>query len=499
MRAEMNFKEILDELARRFPSQIAISDLTTDKQQKITFSELVERVGELKEIISAQTRPDQGVALLLPTGLESACAFWASVCADRTYIPLFADMALERLQSILEDTSPGLILQSRDIGEALRPLLRDLGYEESGFLAARDVCYYRKSSGRSFGVAERPAAIVHTSGSTGIPKGIMHSKKSLQSAIAAFRDTFDVKPGDRVFTTIPHHFDVAIFDVFSLLMKGAEIIIPNSSLFESPRKLAEFLASENVACFHAVPTTSRLLLNYGKPERFEYSSLRHVITGGEILTPDIAQRIKSVFRNASLHNLYGPAEIICCTYFSIPDDFFSVPREAVPIGRVFGNNEFRLGPDGELFVTGEQLMIGYWNKPELTAERISFIDGKRWYATGDLVRVDENGLLVYRGRRDRMGKRRGIRIELDDIQNNLTKLPGVVEAAVVSKDDYFQGCRIIAHVCLAEGHEQDALTLKDLCSSVLPKDLVPDRFEIHKGLPRTSTGKIDYQTLARLN
>lgn len=499
MRSELSFHRILDELAGQFSSQRAITDFTSGKQKILTFSELQKRVGELKEIISRDTRPDQGVAILLPTAMESVCAFWAAVCADRTYIPLFTDMAIDRLKSILEDTIPALVILGKNSRSDLSQILNELGYEEDLQARSNSISYFRKPSGRALGVADRPAAIVHTSGSTGIPKGIMHSKKSLHSAILAFYETFPLAPGDRVFTTIPHHFDVAIFDIFSFLMRGAEIIIPHSSLFESPRLLAEFLASEGVTCFHAVPTTSRLLLNYGKPERFQYPQMKHVITGGEILTIDIAQKIRNVFSGATLHNLYGPAEIICCTYYSVPNDFFSAPHDSVPIGRIFGNNEFRLGADGELFVTGDQLMIGYWNKPELTAEKISYIDGKRWYATGDLVRIDDDGLLVYRGRRDRMVKRRGVRIELDDIQKNLTKMPGVVEAAVVSKDDAFQGCRIIAHVCLAEGQEQDPFALKELCANFLPKDLVPDRFEVHKGLPRTSTGKIDYQSLAHLN
>lgn len=499
MRSELNFNQILSDLAGRFPSHLAVSDFTSGKQRKITFSELAKRVGELKELISRSTRPDQGVAILLPAGIESICVFWAAVCADRTYIPLYVDMAADRLRMILEDTGPALVIHERDSEPALGQVLMELGYEEELRDEVGSLAFFRKPGGRSLGVADRPAAIVHTSGSTGIPKGIMHSKKSLQSAITAFYETFALSPGDRIFTTIPHHFDVAIFDIFSFVMRGAEIIIPPSSLFEGPRELAEFLVAEGVACFHAVPTTSRLLLNYGKPERFQYPRLKHVITGGEILTTDIAQKIRDVFSSATLHNLYGPAEIICCTYYSVPEDFFSKPHESVPIGRIFGNNEFMLGADGELIVTGDQLMIGYWNKPELTAEKISFINGKRWYATGDLVRVDEDGLLIYRGRRDRMVKRRGIRIELDDIQNNLIKVPGIIEAAVVAKSDAFQGCRIVAHVCLAEGSERDPFALKELSASVLPKDLVPDRFEIHKGLPRTSTGKIDYQTLTHMN
>lgn len=499
MRSELNFNQILSDLAGRFPSHVAISDFTSGKQRKMTFSELAKRVGELKELITRATRPDQGVAILLPVGIESICAFWAAVCADRTYIPLFVDMAVDRLRMILEDTNPALVIHDRKSDPMLVQILTELGYEKERREESDPVAFFRKPSGRSLGVADRPAAIVHTSGSTGVPKGIMHSKKSLQSAIIAFYETFALAPGDRIFTTIPHHFDVAIFDIFSFLMRGVEVIIPDSSLFEGPRDLAEFLANEGVACFHAVPTTSRLLLNYGKPERFQYPRLTHVITGGEILTVDIAQKVRDVFRSATLHNLYGPAEIICCTCYSVPEDFFSKPHESVPIGRIFGNNEYMLGEDGELIVTGDQLMIGYWNKPELTAEKISFINGKRWYATGDLVRVDEDGLLVYRGRRDRMVKRRGIRIELDDIQNNLIKVPGVIEAAVVAKSDAFQGCRIVAHVCLADGIEGDPFALKEMSANVLPKDLVPDRFEIHKGLPRTSTGKIDYQTLAQLN
>lgn len=496
----LNFIDRLKSLVERHPTAVAVTDHTSDQTISYTFSEMADRVYKLKNQIEKITSAGEGVAFLLETGAESVCAFWAAVCAERCYIPLHLDMAIERLQAVLDDTKPAVILGDRASRDELTKILSRFGYREETWDDADPVVFYRRDDARKFtGFPQPVAAIVHTSGSTGIPKGIVHSRTSLHSSIAAFRDLFGAGPGDRVFTTVPHHFDVAIFDIFSFVMTGAEIIIPNSSLFERPRALCEFLHKEGITFLHAVPTTNRLILNYGKPERFEYSKVRHVITGGEVLTSDTAMKLQKAFSSAVLHNLYGPAEIICCTYFSLPKDFFEAPRDSVPIGRIFGKNEFKIAEDGELLVTGEQLMLEYWNRPDLTDEKISLIDGKRWYATGDIVRENEEGLLEYRGRRDRMVKRRGIRIELDDIQGNMTKVAGVIEAAVVAKPDAVQGCRIIAHVCLKEGFTRDALSLKEDCRFILPSDMVPDRIEIQEKFPRTSTGKVDYQSLVSLS
>jgi acyl-CoA synthetase (AMP-forming)/AMP-acid ligase II len=155
------------------------------------------------------------------------------------------------------------------------------------------------------------------------------------------------------------------------------------------------------------------------------------------------------------------------------------------------------GEEGELLIAGGTVMRGYWNLPERT-ERAFHLDaeGRPWYRTGDLVRESEDGIMQFVGRRDRMVKRRGYRVELGEIEAALYRHPDIVEAAAVATP-HEDGVRIDAHVTRVDGGKGSIIEMKTFCSKELPLYMIPDRFLFHASLPKTSTDKIDYQSLVR--
>jgi acyl-coenzyme A synthetase/AMP-(fatty) acid ligase len=154
------------------------------------------------------------------------------------------------------------------------------------------------------------------------------------------------------------------------------------------------------------------------------------------------------------------------------------------------------GVEGELVVTGDGVMQGYWNLPEQNLRAfLTDADGVRWYRTGDLVVEDADGIYIFHGRRDRMVKRRGYRIELAEIEAALASHPSMREVAVVALADPGAAVQIKAYLSLATERRPSLIELKQFCSDRLPQYMAPDSFKIVEALPRTSTDKIDYQAL----
>jgi acyl-CoA synthetase (AMP-forming)/AMP-acid ligase II len=206
-------------------------------------------------------------------------------------------------------------------------------------------------------------------------------------------------------------------------------------------------------------------------------------------------------------NLYGPTETNVCTHYEVALPIAAERTEPFPIGKVCDHLEglvvdgdgavVERGAEGELVIRGANVMDGYWNLPERTADAFLAQHGGRWYRTGDLVVEEPGGDLRYVGRRDRMVKRRGYRVELGEIEACLYRHPDVVEAAVIAKQDATAGMRVEAHVTLRDGAKLSLVAMKQFCSKHLPVYMIPDAVRSHAKLPKTSTDKIDYQKLAQ--
>lgn len=488
----MRFTEAYDNVLRTHSDRIAFIDETQSPPRSYTFAEAGAEIEELQEFLETNIPAHGRIAILVPRSFAAVRTIMASVRARRCYIPLHADLAHERLRAALIDTEPTLIALHASQIESLKALFTDLGYSE--IVSENEIRFYHRD------IHEPPAEIehgiiLHTSGSTGMPKAILHSRAAFMSCVFWVLETFRPGPDDKVLSTIPYHFDPSIFDIFSTFLGGAEFVIPSDSLLEDPGAFCEYLARREISVVNSVPTFLRFVQGYGSPDRFEYRKLKHIYVGGEIFDVECARTLQRQFRHSRLFNFCGPAEIICASYYPIPDDFFAIPRKTIPIGSTFGVGEYRITDEGEMLVTGEQLMLGYWKRPDLTEQKIVEWDGRRWYRTGDIVHREGDGPLEYVGRRDRMIKRKAVRIELDDIQRNLTNRPGIHEVAVTARPDPLQGSRIIAHVVWADPAPPSAVELKRRSKEWLPHDMIPDRFEFHPKLPLTSTGKIDYQKL----
>jgi len=346
------------------------------------------------------------------------------------------------------------------------------------------------------------AYILYTSGSTGRPKGVMHTHASALSFIDWCSQEFRPDDSDRFSSHAPFHFDLSILDLYVAMKHGARVVLLDEDVGKQPKALAAIVASEAITMWYSTPSTLRLMMEYGDLASAACPSLKILCYAGEVFPTGQLRKLMQIWPHPTYYNLYGPTETNVCTYHKVVPPL-PANEEALPIGRTCSGDEARVvddeghvvspGTRGELVVAGGSVMQGYWNLPERNRGAFLDVDGRSWYRTGDLVEEREAGEFVYVGRKDRMVKRRGYRIELGEIEHALFRMPAIHEAAVVSciAED---NVRVMAFVsCTAA--PPSLIQLKQHCAATLPLYMIPDEFRVLHELPKTSTGKIDYQSL----
>jgi amino acid adenylation domain-containing protein len=351
------------------------------------------------------------------------------------------------------------------------------------------------------------AYILYTSGSTGRPKGVMLSHRNATSFVDWCSVTFQPQATDIFSSHAPFHFDLSILDIYVSLKHGATLVLVPEEVGKDPLGLAKLITDHRITIWYSAPSTLSLLAQFGKIPEHDFSSLRMVHFAGEVFPIVHLRSFKKQVPHPRYFNLYGPTETNVCTYHEIPAQIPDDKTDPYPIGRVCENLEAKVvdldgrvvahGAEGELCIAGPNVMQGYWDLAEQTAKGFLSDDGSRkpWYKTGDLVVEEAGGIYRYVGRRDRMVKKRGYRVELGEIESCLYRHASIREAAVVALPDESSGIKIKAHLSVRDGARLSVISLKTFCSQHLPLYMVPDVFAFHENLPKTSTDKIDYQTL----
>jgi len=318
-------------------------------------------------------------------------------------------------------------------------------------------------------------------------------------------DTFQPRRSDRFSSHAPLHFDLSILDIYTAFASGGTLVLVSEETGKDPARLADLISKSRISVWYSAPSILTLLVQYGDLQKYDYSSLRMLLFAGEVFPVKHLRALKSLLPKPQYFNLYGPTETNVCTFYEIPSDIPAERTEPFPIGRVCSHLEAKVfdedgrevlkGERGELCIQGPSVMQGYWNLPEQTGRAFWGASGERWYRTGDIIVEEPDGDYVLIGRRDRMVKRRGYRVELGEIEAALYRHPTVKEAAVIALADPDSGVRIRAFVSCQDGKRPSIIEMKQFCMGILPPYMIPDLFSFKDSLPKTSTDKIDYQTL----
>lgn len=518
-------QHLLTESAGRHPDRIAVERGAAS----LSYMQLNRQSDGLAQLLRQEgITAGERVGILLPKSPDQVTALFGLLKAGVIYVPLDPAAPEARIDQVIRQCAITRLVTDDHHLERLRA--RPDSPVTTAFVACRggagavpagtaprrvayDPAAIPQTPSRAAELSDgSPAYILHTSGSTGIPKGVVISHRNALAFIETAAEHFRVTPHDRFASHAPLHFDLSVFDIFVAVRCGSTIVPVPERLSTFPVSLADFIAREKITVWNSVSSVLAMLADKGMPERHDFTDLRLIHFSGDVMPARSLRKLKRCMPSAEFYNIYGQTEAnssLCYRIGDIPDN----DSWKIPLGRPMPNFEaFALddsmqpvtgpGQVGELHVCSSTVALGYWNAPDSTRDK--FVPDPRYpslnrfvYKTGDLVSIDGNGDYEFRGRRDHMVKSRGYRIELAEIELALISHPGITAAAAIAIPDEITGNRIAAFAMpAAAGGTVSVAELAGHCLARLPRYMVPEIMIVRETLPMTSSGKIDRTRLA---
>ena len=489
--------QLFEAQARRAPKRTALKAGAS----ALTYAQLESRANRLAQAMRSRgAGRGERVGLCVERSADMLAAVLGVLKSGAAYVPLDPTFPEERLRFMAQDAELALLVSSSTLAGVFglpreRLLLLDTD------AAAIDAHSEQPPGADTTRDArpEDPAYIIYTSGSTGKPKGVVVPHRAVVNFLGSMTRTPGLAADDLLLAVTTLSFDIAVLELLLPLALGATTVIASREEAMDGVALRALLERSGATVMQATPITWRLLLEAGWPGSNGFKAL----VGGEALPRDLADGL--IGRGVELWNLYGPTETtVWSTCARISDT-----SNGIGIGRPIANttvyvlderkNLCPIGVPGELCIGGTGVTLGYWRRPELTAERFipdpfSGAAGTTIYRTGDLARWRDDGTLEHLGRLDFQVKVRGFRIELGEIEAEISRHPAVREAVVLAREDVPGDARLVAYVVPRAG-EVGVAELKERLSRSLPAYMVPGAFVTLQALPRTPNGKIDRKTL----
>lgn len=444
---------VIAEQARRTPQAVAVQS----EDAEIDYSELIKRSSRLAAYLrSSGVAVETRVGILMDRSIEMVMALLAVLEAGGVYVPLDPTYPADRLRYMVAESRARVILTESRHGELARSI-------DS---AGAELVFVDTDAEKIFSCDELPAVpgldpenlayVLYTSGSTGRPKGVAIPHRALANHMAWMLKQFPLDETDRVLQRTPYSFDASVWEFFAPLMAGSRMVVLPPEAQKDPQLIVKCMAGAGVTVAQFVPSLIRIALD--EPEFYSCSALRRIFCGGEALSEDLREKVRTSV-GAELINLYGPTEAtIDSTFYSASDktEFFGVP-----IGHPIANTQayvldgnlgqVAIGVAGELHIGGAALARGYIEQPAQTAERFlpnpySIEPGSRLYRTGDRVRRLADGALLFMERVDDLVKMRGYRIEPGEVEAAIRGVDGVQSCAVVVEKNRGETSGLIGYV-----------------------------------------------------
>lgn len=438
------------------------------------------------------------VGFCLDRSLEMTIVLLAILKTGAGYVPLDPNYPFERLKMMLTDSKAELLIT------------QEKWLAELDGIAPRQVCIDTESEAWSHQKTTNPAIdlspediawILYTSGSTGVPKGIVIPHRVAVNRMSTEHDPFE--PDEVLCAKTSICFVDSIWELWSAWINGLPVTLIPQAHTKDPGKMIDTLAATGATRIVLVPSLLRAMLDAAPELGARLPRLKHWICSGEALPADLSTRFRQALPNAVLVNEYGTTEIWDAARCDTRDD---LPYDSMPIGKPMGNMQcyvlddmmrpVPIGIAGELHISGTHMAHGYWQRPDLTARQFvpnpfSREPGQRLYKTGDLVRWLPEGHIEYIGRRDQQIKLRGFRIELGEIESVIRQLPDISHAAVtVSENDH-----LVAYIVTEKDPPPTSSALRKQVLGRLPEYMTPVFYLPIEQIPLTPIGKTDRRNL----
>ena len=477
---------------------------------RFTYGELFERANRLgRWLVDRGVGKDRLVAVMLEKGWHQVPAVLGTFAAGAAYMPIDPDLPVDRIRHLLEDGEVTVLLTQRRLDERLRH--SDQGLPDG--LTVLTLDGERETEAFDGGPLELDrdprdlAYVLYTSGSTGLPKGVMIEHRSVVNRMVDICERFHIGPDDRILGVTALHHDLSVFDVCGVLTHGATLVLPAANRRLDPAHWAELMVEEGVTLWNSVPTFLDLLVRHletsGDPAP---ATLRWTILAGDWIPLDLPERLRAQVGEVDFIASGGPTET---TIWDIWNRIDAVDPEwtSIPYGKPLANARYHILNDdlepcptwvpGEMCIGGAGLARGYWKNPEASkAFFIHPVTGERLYRSGDLGRYLPDGNIEILGRKDHQVKIRGMRIELGEIESTLTARDDIAQAVAVATGGRFGDKALVAFVVPEDGAPApDHGALADHLGEALPSYMVPSRFVTLDALPLGATGKLDRKAL----
>ncbi|MGG0777087.1 surfactin non-ribosomal peptide synthetase SrfAA, partial [Bacillus rugosus] len=487
--------QLFEEQAAKTPDQPALQY----EGELLTYRELNERANRLaRGILSLGAGEGRTVAVLCERSMDMIVSILAVLKTGSAYVPIDPEHPIQRMQHFFRDSGAKVLLTQKK----LKALAEEAEFDGVIVLADEEESYHADAQNLALPLHSAAMAnLTYTSGTTGTPKGNIVTHANILRTVKE-TNYLSITEQDTILGLSNYVFDAFMFDMFGSLLNGAKLVlIPKETVLDMAR-LSRVIERENISILMITTALFHLLVDLNPAC---LSTLRKIMFGGERASVEHVRKALQTVGKGKLLHMYGPSEsTVFATYH--PVDELEEHTLSVPIGKPVSNTEVYIldraghvqpaGIAGELCVSGEGLVKGYYNRPELTEEKFvphPFISGERMYKTGDLARWLPNGDIEFIGRIDHQVKIRGQRIELGEIEHQLQTHDRVQESVVLAVDQG-AGDKLLCAYFVGEG-EISSQELREYAAKDLPAYMVPAVFIQMDELPLTGNGKIDRRAL----
>lgn len=489
----------LDETAERFPDKTAYAD----EKKEITFGELRERARDIACELTQRGLFKKPVAIFLEKGVDVLVSFMGAAYSCNFYSPIDVDMPGSRVNKILEVLDPAVVITTA----ALKEVFSSYDYRGT-FLLLEEVTVLRGQdddreekleAARRRGIDTDLLYVLFTSGSTGVPKGVTINHRAVIDYIDWVTETFGITEKDSFGNQAPFYFDNSILDIYSALKTGATTYIIPKTLFAQPVPLLEYLKEKGINTIFWVPSALIVVAKLKAFRNVDLSdTLQRVLFCGEVMPNKQLNVWRKYLPDVQYANLYGPTEITdACTYYIVDREFSD--EEPLPIGFPMPNTDILVlnekdepvtGEEpGELCVRGTSLSMGYYKNPEKTRE--AFVQNplnravpELIYRTGDIVKYNERGEIIYLSRKDFQIKHMGHRIELGEIETAVSSLEEISLCCCLYDEERKK-------IVLFIEEALEKAYINERISRLVPEYMLPDKVITVEKMPINANGKID--------
>ncbi len=482
--------------------------------ERLSYVELLDRSLRLARALQELgVRRGDRVAIYMDNSAGCVTALYATLLAGGVFVIVNPQTKEDKLLYVLDDCEAAVLLTE---GSLTRTALAAAASAPSVKAVVADAAPEGVEGALVFGDAiasaepepEAPgtipldlAALIYTSGSTGFPKGVMMTHQSMVFAAGSIAQYLRLGPDERILGLLPLAFDYGLYQLLMNVLKGGTLVLERSFAF--PAQIIKRVQEEEATVFPGVPTVYATLLSTRRGMEFELPSVRRVTNTAAALPATFHSELARIFPNALVFAMYGLTECKRVSYLE-PELLAAKPTS---VGRAIPGTETMVlredmtpvgpGETGVLYVRGPHVMVGYWRKPEQTAEMIveGPLPGEKMLCAQDHFTVDEDGFLYFVGRSDDIIKTRGEKVSPIEVENAIFDIEGVKEAAVIGVDDEVLGEAIKAFVVLDEGAQLTEQEIIAACRTRLENFMVPREVEFRTELPTTATGKVRRKSL----